>query len=235
MTLAIMQPYLFPYIGYYQLLNAVDRFVIYDDVTYIKQGWINRNNTLSNGQPLLFTMPLIDASSNRLIKDILVNDRLFEPWKVKFLRTLAQSYSKAPNVAKVVELVEQVLKQAPGRSISEVAGESLHIVHSYLKLNTELIRSSNQYGNNHLSGQQRVLDICRQEVATAYINPIGGQSLYDKEIFQFHGINLSFIKSRLVTYQQYKNNFVPWLSIIDVLMFNSADETRSLLNEYDLV
>jgi hypothetical protein len=235
MTLAIMQPYLFPYIGYYQLLDAVDRFVIYDDVTYIKQGWINRNNTLSNGQALLFTLPLIDASSNRLIRDIQVHDRLFEPWKGKFLRTLAQSYSKAPYVGKVVSLVEHVLEKAVGHSISEVALDSLLVVQQYLGLKTEMVPTSSHYGNTELSGQQRVLDICRREGATAYINPIGGQQLYDKDIFRAHGLELSFIQARKVPYKQFKNEFVPWLSILDVLMFNSVEETRDLLREYELV
>lgn len=235
MVLAIMQPYLFPYIGYYQLLDAVDRFVVYDDVTFIKQGWINRNNTLSNGQPLLFTLPLVDASSNRLIRDIVVHDRLFEPWKQKFLRTLTQSYRKAPYADAVVDLVGRVLEQAPGQSISSVARESLVAVSQYLGLNTDVVPTSSHYANHELTGQQRVLDICRREQASKYINPIGGQSLYDKETFRAHGLELEFIKSRLVPYRQFKNDFVPWLSIIDVLMFNSGEETRALLKEYDLV
>ncbi|RPD46906.1 hypothetical protein DNI29_12145 [Hymenobacter sediminis] len=235
MTLAIMQPYLFPYIGYYQLLGAVDRFVVYDDVTYIKQGWINRNNTLSNGQALLFTLPLIDASSNRLIRDIRVHDRLFEPWKGKFLRTLAQSYSKAPHVGQVVGLAEHVLEKAAGHSISEVALDSLTVVQQYLGLTTEVVPTSSHYNNAELSGQQRVLDICRREGATAYINPIGGQQLYDKDVFRTQGLELSFIQARKVPYRQFKNEFVPWLSILDVLMFNSVAETRDLLREYDLV
>jgi hypothetical protein len=235
MVLAIMQPYLFPYIGYYQLLGAVDRFVVYDDVTYIKQGWINRNTILSNGQPLMFTLPLADASSHRLIRDISVHDRLFMPWKEKFLRTLKQSYSKAPHVVTVTELVSQVLEQAPGQSISTVARESLSIVHRYLDLQTEIVATSSHYGNKNLSGQQRVLDICRRESAKTYVNPVGGQSLYDRDTFRSHGFNLSFITSNVTPYRQAKGGFIPGLSIIDVLMYNSIKQVHELLTHYSFI
>lgn len=235
MVVAIMQPYLFPYIGYYQLLSTVDKFIIYDDVTFIKQGWINRNQILSNGQPSLFTLPLTNTSSNKLIRDVYIHDKLFEPWKTKFLRTLSQSYSKAPHVAIVVELVSQVLEKAPGHSISEVARESLLIVHSYLGFQSDIIYTSGNYGNNDFSGQKRVVDICLREGATSYINPIGGQSLYDKETFAQQNLELSFIRPRPILYKQFKNNFYPWLSIVDVLMFNSIEDTRILMTRYDLV
>ena len=76
MTVAIMQPYLFPYIGYWQLIHAVDTFVIFDDVNYIKKGYINRNNILVNGQKQTFTLELMSASQNKLINDIDIGNNI---------------------------------------------------------------------------------------------------------------------------------------------------------------
>jgi len=232
MTIAIMQPYIFPYIGYFQLINTVDKFVIYDDVNFINKGWINRNNILVSGQAHLFTIPLKDASQNKLIYEVelAVND----PWKKKFLKTLQQSYLKAPNYQKVFLLIEEIVNFEAG-TIAELTFHALQKICGYMNITTEIVPSSSVYNNTELKAQDRILDICKQEKAIHYINPIGGMELYDKNKFEKDGIKLNFIKSTAGPYPQFKNAFVPWLSIIDILMFNDAESVDKLLKEFELI
>jgi len=231
MTIAIMQPYIFPYIGYFQLINAVDKFIIYDDVNFINKGFINRNNILVSGDRHLFTIPLKDASQNKLILEVALSD---DAWKKKFLKTIQQSYQKAPNYQKVFVLIEEIVN-LESVTINELILHSLRIICSYMNITTEIIPSSTIYNNTHLKSQNRIIDICKQEQASHYINPVGGMELYDKSIFEEEHIQLSFLKSVAGPYSQFKNAFVPWLSIIDVLMFNDAETIDRLLKEYELL
>jgi len=235
MKVAIMQPYFFPYIGYFQLVAAVNKFVIYDDVNFIKGGWINRNNILINKKSNLFTVPLIKASSNTLINDTKINLKFYNIWKVKFLRSLVQSYKKAPYFTDVYNLIENVLEINENDLISELAVNSIKNVIDYLQLETEFCKTSENYNNKTKIGQDRVLDICGIEKASQYINPIGGIELYSKNTFKENGIVLNFIKSKPIIYTQFDNDFSPWLSIIDVLMFNSVSEVNKMVNQYELV
>lgn len=232
MKLAIMQPYIFPYIGYFQLIKAVDKFVIYDDVNFINRGWINRNRILVNGKDSLFTIPLKEASQNKLINEIEVN--WDDAWKSKWLKTLEQSYKKAPYFQQVRPIIEQTLGQEK-TIFSEIIVENLKLINAYLGITTEIIPSSAIYQNIELKAQTRILDICLQEKANHYINPIGGIELYQKEVFEEKGMQLNFIKSKPVQYPQLKNDFVPWLSILDVLMFNSVEQIQTFLDSYELV
>lgn len=234
MKIAIMQPYIFPYTGYFQMISAVDKFVFYDDVNFIKQGWINRNKILVSGQDHLFTVPLSKATSFTLIKDTVVNEKLYEPWKIKFLQTLSQSYKRAPYFQPVYNLISEILNKSPG-SISELAIESIQSVSKYMNLKTQFIISSQSYQNRHLERQERLFDICRQENSLHYINLAGGQELYKKEDFLAQGIRLDFIKSLPLEYKQFTNPFVPYLSIIDLLMFNNPDEVSGLLTQYEFI
>ncbi|WP_128545210.1 WbqC family protein [Larkinella soli] len=232
MTIAIMQPYFLPYIGYLQLMNAVDKFIFYDDVAYINRGWVNRNRILVNGKDHLFTVPLRDASQNKRIRDIDLGD---DPkWRPKLLQTLAQSYRKAPFYNTVYPLLEKVVN-LEARTIADLVRESFSVLNDYLGIRTEIVPSSVIYQNEALKGQERILDICRQEKADRYINPIGGMEIYDRQRFTDEGIELFFIRSRRVEYPQFSNEFIPWLSIADILMFNEVDAVRKMLEEYDLI
>ncbi|WP_031526903.1 WbqC family protein [Dyadobacter crusticola] len=232
MTIAIMQPYIFPYIGYFQLINAVDKFIIYDDVNFINKGWINRNNILVSGKAHLFTIPLKDASQNKLINEVELLKT--EPWQKKLLKTIQQSYQKAPHYRKVFDLIEEIVN-LDVRTIYELTLHALTRTCAFMEIDTEIISSSTIYNNTHLKGQARILDICKQEGASHYINPIGGMELYDKSKFEGEGIKLDFIKSLPSPYIQFKNAFVPWLSIIDILMFNNPEEIRAQLKAYELI
>ena len=233
MTLAIMQPYFLPYIGYMQLMNAVDTFVLYDDVAFINRGWINRNRLLINGQEYLFTVPLKDASQNKRINEVRLAD---DPkWRGKLLKTIEQGYRKAPHYGMVMPLTEKIINFATD-SIAAIVHNSLVELNQYLGLTTRLVVSSSVYGNGQLRAQERILDICRQENATRYINPIGGMELYDKPTFTRAGIELNFIEAKRTDYPQLnRTDFIPWLSVLDALMFCDLPTVRAMLGEYELV
>lgn len=229
MKLAIMQPYLFPYLGYFQLIHAVDTFVVYDDVNFIKGGWINRNFILANGKKQLLTLPLKGASSNRLINQIEVGGR-----REKLLETLRQSYSKAPRFSKVFPLIEQILTSQEN-NLAKFLNNHLLQICDYLNIHTKWHISSDLKKETSLKGQDKVLAICEELGANHYINAPGGKDLYDRQAFERHGMKLSFTAPRPVSYCQLKKPFVANLSIVDVMMFNNKEQCTKLLTEYDLV
>lgn len=232
MRIAIMQPYLFPYIGYFQLIASVDKFIVYDDVNYINRGWINRNKILSNGLENLLVLPLEGASQNKLINEINIVDN--ESQVNKILKRINESYKKAPYFQMVYPVVEGLLKNKE-RNLSKFILQSLYTITEFLKIDTQIIPSSTIYRNSALKGQIRILDICQKEKASHYINPVGGMEIYSNQLFEDHRVELSFLKSNEIYYNQNGIEFIPWLSIIDVMMFNSVDTIKSYLTEYKLI
>lgn len=232
MKIAIMQPYIFPYIGYFQLINAADKFVIYDDVNFIKKGWINRNKILVNGKANLFTIPLRKSSQNKLIKEIEISLTLH--WKPKFLKTVESSYCKAPYFKDTFGIISSVIQNSE-LNISKFILNSLKSICNYLDIRTHIIESSAIYNNPNLKNQNKIIDICLKENADNYINPIGGLEIYSKQLFEDQGIKINFLKTKPIQYAQFDNNFIDSLSIIDVLMFNSKDRVKEILNEYELL
>lgn len=226
---AIMQPYFFPYIGYWQLINAVDEFVVYDDVNFIKGGWINRNNILSNGQKQLLTLPLSDASSFKKINEI----DIVESALAKILRKINYAYSKAQFFCEISPIIEKILNSS--KNIAQLNYNAIVEIVKYLEISTKILLSSNLSKNNELKAQNKVIDICKNLDANIYINAIGGVELYDKESFKSEGIELNFIKMKDIKYNQLSNQFVENLSIIDVLMFNSKEQINEMLNNYELM
>lgn len=236
MKLAITQPYMFPYLGYFQLVQVADRFIIYDDVNYIKKGWINRNYILLNSDKHRFTVPLQKVSQNRLIKETHINEHEYDRWKDTFIKIVVQNYAKAPNFDQAFSIIRSVLDNLKGTKISNLATKSIFEVVKYLDISTKILLSSNRmYNNKQLKGQNRIIDICVKENATQYFNLIGGQNLYDKTVFKENNLTLKFLKMKNIQYQQFNNNFVPSLSIIDVMMFNRKTECQELLNQYSLI
>lgn len=229
-----MQPYLFPYIGYFQLLAAVDRFVVYDDVTFIKQGWINRNRILINGEPSFFTVPLAHKSSAVAIRETAVSTAPeHRRWREKLLKSFDNAYRRAPHFTTTYPLLEDVILKTT-TNIAELAVDSIRAVAGCLGIATPLVETSSVFGNGHLHGEERVLDICRAERATRYINASGGRALYSRERFQAAGIELAFIEPQPIQYPQFGSPFVPWLSIIDVMMFNPVERVREFLRACDV-
>ena len=191
-----MQPYLFPYLGYFQLISAVDKFVVYDDVTFIKQGWVNRNYILLNGAKYLFTFPVKSISSNVLISETIVSKTPFN-WQYKLLQTINQAYKKAPFFEDVFPIVELIILESTDKSIANIATESIEAVMKYLSIQTDVQVSSSIYENDHLKRVDRVIDICTKENAITYVNAIGGQELYKQEAFSKSAMNLCFLKCKL--------------------------------------
>lgn len=227
-----MQPYVFPYIGYFQLINAVDKFIIYDDVNFIKQGWINRNRILVEGKEFLFAVPLKNQSSFELIKNTQISED--KKWRRRLIMTIEQSYAKAPFFSETINVINNIF-QSQTIFISQLAVISILETCNYLDINTEFVLSSAKYKNSFLKGQERILDICRRENARQYINPIGGTELYSKDEFKRNNIDMFFLRPRNIKYKQFDNAFIHGLSIIDVMMFNPRDKIKILLQEYDLV
>jgi hypothetical protein len=232
MKLAIMQPYIFPYIGYFQLIRTVDTFIILDDVNYINRGWINRNRIIVHGQEKIITVPLNEASQNKLISEIQISSD--EKWKGKLLKTIEYNYSRAPFFCKVFPIIKKIIHN-PDINLSSFILFSLKELTNYLLINTKIIPTSYTYNNAHLKAQDRILDICLKESATVYINLYGGIKLYSRDKFSIHNISLFFLKANNIKYRQYNNEFLPNLSIIDVMMFNSPEAISDLLSEYELI
>jgi len=229
-----MQPYIFPYIGYFQLIAAVDRFVIHDDVQWIKGGWINRNRILANGQPRYITLPIQNASSSLNINERELSSDA-ERHKKKILQRIHGAYRKAPYFNSVISLVSRCLA-CQQKNISRFAVNCLRECCNHIGLDTPFVLCSELDKDDQLRASDRVLEIIRVMKGRHYINPIGGTDLYEKKQFSEREVRLSFIKTRNVPYQQFQNPaFIPFLSIIDVMMFNSKEEIAVLLREYDLL
>lgn len=228
MRLAIMQPYFFPYLGYFQLIHAVDEFVLYDDVNFIKGGRINRNAILANGLAQRLTLATVGASSNRQIREVGVGAN-----RMTLLKTIRQNYSRAPCFAAAYPVVEEALAFQENNLARYLEG-GLRAVCGYLGLQPRWLRSSAVDKDTSLRGQDKVLAICTALGATHYINLPGGEALYDRDTFARRGISLSFLHPRPVTYPQFGTACVANLSIIDVMMFNDRAQCARLLQEYDL-
>ena len=229
--LAIMQPYFFPYLGYWQLIKAVDKFVIFDDVNYIMRGWVNRNQIRVQGETRYITVPLKDASQNRLISDINLHPDI--TWRGKLNKTIELNYKKSPFFSSVFPVLEKIIT-FPSESLTGYLCHQLQTLAEQLAIGTEFVHSE-AYANKVLSGSERILDICKRENASTYINAPGGKSLYDPTIFASQGIELRFLKMRSIAYPQRGSTFLANLSIMDVLMENGFERTRDYLLEFDLV
>ena len=232
MKLAIMQPYFFPYVGYWQLINAVDKYIIYDDVNFIKGGWINRNKILMNGEDKQINLQMHNASPNKLINEVEVLGNIV--YNKKLLKTLESNYGKAPYFSDAFPVINNIITLEE-KNLAKYLESSIRLVCKYLSINTEILVSSEIKKNNELRGQDKVIEICKILEADEYINAIGGQDIYSREDFDAQRILLRFLKTGKIIYRQLMNDFVPNLSIIDVMMFNSPEQIKELLEIYELI
>lgn len=233
MKIGIMQPYFIPYIGYWQLINAVDEFIVYDNIQYSKKGWINRNRILDRDKFELITLPLKKDSDYLDVKDRLLSDTWSKD-KVKVLNKLNNAYKKAPFFDDTFLLFENLINHE-SKNLFNYIFNSINTISKHLDIKTKLIISSTVSINHDLKSAEKVIELCKFEKANTYINPIGGVELYSKDHFLENNIELRFLKSDPISYHQFDNEFVPWLSIIDVMMFNSVEEIKCLLQKYTLV
>ncbi len=230
--IAVMQPYIFPYIGYFQLIKTADVFVFYNDVNFIVRGWINRNRILNNNNAYFFTIGCKKISQNKRICDTELYFK--QKQKIKLLNTIYHNYSRAPFFEPVYNIFKETINSSVSY-IDELAISSVKNICQFLSIKTVFKSSKNLYGNDDLKGPERLIDICLKEKKSEYINLIGAKNIYKKEYFIKRGIKLKFLKSNLCSYSQFKSPFVPMLSIIDVLMFNGSKKTKMLLSKYELI
>lgn len=232
MKVSIMQPYFFPYLGYWQMFNLVDKFVILDDVNYIKRGYINSNYILINGSAHKFTIPLDKPSQNKLINETKM--KFSENEKQSFLKMIRMAYSRAPYFDDTFLLLEKIIRQST-LDLTEFIFNSFVEVKEYLGLSTEILISSQINKDNSLRAEDRIIEINKRLGSDIYINAIGGQKLYDYEHFKKESIELNFIQMIPCKYTQFNNEFVPNLSFIDVLMFNCKEMVLEMLDKYELI
>lgn len=234
-SVALMQPYLFPYLGYFQLVNSVDEFIIYDNVQWIKGGWINRNRILGDdGTPEYITLPVKKDSYKKYINERFFSES-FESDKQAILERLREVYVSAPYFDSVYAMVESCFVDS-NMNAAKFIEHCLQTCCNFLEIETKLRTSSDLSLNTEsLRAQERVVSIVSCSGANRYINASGGRHLYDKDIFKQGGIELLFIEPRLLAYKQFGEPFIPGLSIIDVMMFNSQEQTKQLLESYELL
>ena len=232
MKVGIMQPYFFPYIGYFQLMNAVDEFVVYDNIEFTKKGWINRNRILVNGKDAFITISLKKNSDYLDIRDRYLADS-WPSDRVKMLNRIKESYRKAPQFDSAYPVVEKCLSCDDANLFNFILN-SLNRVKEYLGIRTPLLISSTIQIDHALKAENKVIAICKARKADTYVNPIGGIQLYIKDEFKNESIDLQFLKTDEFSYTQFGNGFIPWLSMLDVMMFNSKEDILKMLGLYIL-
>ena len=240
MKLGIMQPYFFPYIGYWQLMNAVDEYVLAEDVNYIKGGYINRNSILMNGAPSYFRIPVVKQSQNKMINEHEVG--LTEAEIDKMLLTIQSAYAKAPNFERVYALIKDVLDYGlteEGKNLAAFLANAIRRTAKALGIYTPIIRTTDDPSirlHNVYAKEHYVIAICKARNADEYYNAIGGRKLYFQDFFRENGMGLKFVHtSSDISYHQFGDEFIPNLSIIDVMMFCSEEQIKELLNAFTLV
>ena len=232
MFISIMQPYFFPYIGYFQLMASCDVFVVFDDVQYIQRGWVNRNRILVNGMPQWITLPVAKADHH-----LPINRRVYlleDPLTRRVRRRIEGAYRDAPYFEETMKVVDEVF----GCRDANVAAFNTHLllrIADRLGITTPVRLASAVRKCSTLSGQELVVGICASLGASGYINPIGGIGLYQPDRFRQQGLNLRFLQPRATSYSQFGSPHVGSLSIIDVMMFNDVAATKRILSAYELI
>ncbi len=232
--IAIMQPYFFPYIGYFQLIEKADVFVIYDEIKFTKKGWINRNRFLCQNKVNHFTLPLKKGSDYLNVSERFLSDD-WETERLKLLNKIKSAYLKAPFFEQTYMLFKQCLYY-DNKNLFDFIYNSVKLICNYLDINTEIKKSSELQIPNELKSVNKVKTICKRLQAKIYINPIGGIELYDKLDFLNDNLELLFLKARNISYLQFDNGFEPFLSILDVMMFNDVEKIKEMIkNEFEIL
>lgn len=233
MILGMMQPYFYPYLGYWQLMNAVDEYIIYDDVNFIKGGWIHRNRIKINGEPQYINLTIRKASQNKKINELELN--MDEKARLALLNKVRSAYGKAPYFKEAFEVFERTIRCEETNLAAFLAFCNREIA-KYLGITTPIYTCTELGLDNSLKFQDRILDICKSRGSTGYINAIGGRELYEHEPFDAIGCPISFLRMNDdIEYQQLgKGDYIQGLSILDVMMNNSQEEIHQMLERYTI-
>ena len=236
MKLAIMQPYFFPYVGYFSLMEYADRFVFFDTPQYISRGWVNRNRLMTAaGEPVYMTVPIRKMPRETAIMDIAIDQS--QDWKEKIYGQLSAYKKRAPRFKAVSGFVHDVLDGFEGDSLSALNIRGMKAVAAELGIDCAFDTFSEMelpIGEVH-APDEWALEISRAMKAEVYVNPPGGMEFFDKSKYDRAGIDLQYLQSNLKPYVQRVGKWVPGLSILDVMMFCGQDEIRDILNDYTIL
>jgi len=235
MKLGIMQPYFFPYLGYYALLKYVDKWIVFDTVQFIRHGWIERNRILKPTEGWQYiSVPLEKHSRDTLIKDIKIKNT--EDWKNKIIRQLDHYKKKAPYYNQVINFLQNIFSYNTD-SISLLNSYLLNKTCDYIGINFnyEIFSELNITIGSINDPGDWAFEISKAVGADCYINPPGGIELFDKKKFNNAMIDLNFLKINITEYNQSRKTFEPGLSIIDAMMFNSPSEISKMLDDFILI
>ena len=233
MKLAIMQPYFFPYVGYFSLMDYADYFISFDTAQYISHGWINRNRILSsNGEPIYMTVPIKKATRETAIKDIEIDNT--QDWKGKIFGQLTAYKRKAPKYKETTDVLYDILNSSDTTLLSRLNFHILKSIANYLGIECDFDEFSemNLAVSDVSEPDEWALNISKALGANEYVNPPGGITFFDKNMYDNAGIELKFLKSKLKPYIQRIGRWEPGLSIIDVMMFCDKDEILDILKDY---
>lgn len=232
MKLGLMQPYFYPFLGYWQLINMVDEYIIYDDVHYIKGGWINRNNIKIGTSAGMLGFSVSKASQNKIINELEIF--MTPENRERLMKKMYYAYARAPYSGEVLKLFEDAIYYDK-TNLAEFLNYSIRKTAEYMGIETPILSATELQLDHTHRGQQRIIDICHERGAGEYINSIGGKALYSNKDFEEAGLKIGFLKMDSdIVYPQGKGDFIPSLSILDVLMYNSRDEVRQMLNRYTI-
>jgi hypothetical protein len=224
--IGIMQPYFFPYIGYFQLINSVDEFFIYDEASFIKGGWIGRNRIMGSAEPFYINAALLGAGSNIEIFNVRLNSD--DRWRRKLEKSILNCYGKSLYFEESWGVIRNAI-YGHGGNIAEYNFQIIKKISDHLNISTNIVRSTTSVGNGELCAESRVIDLVRAAGGNVYVNSIGGVDLYDKESFLNNGIELRFLNS-LCT-----NDVSDYLSIIHQLMTIGKGAVMRKLNDYNFL
>ncbi len=234
-NVAIMQPYFFPYLGYFSLIKHVDRFILFDPVQYIRHGWIDRNRILKQGEGWLYIRVPLEPHSHRTpISEIRINNS--DPWKKRLMSQLATYKRIAPNYWRVVKLVSEAI-EGDHESVVSLNKATLEAICAFLGMpkSFEIFTAMHLEIEEPKAADEWALNICKAlGNVSEYWNPPGGKQFFDRSKYEAAGIELRFHTPSLPGYDQKRGSFEPGLSIIDALMFNSVEQVHQMLDQFDL-
>ena len=231
-TIAVMQPYLFPYLGYFQLIAAADVFVLGDDLQYVRSGWVNRNRILQSDQARLVTFPLKKDRFQLQINQRQLCDYFSEEAE-RLIHLIAEAYAEAPYFAQVMPLIERLIR-FPQQNVALYAEHAIREICTFLQIETPIMRSSDLILGHPADKQERVTRIAHTFEADTFMTPQGGSVIYDRDRFARNGLKVRFFRMDAVDYPQFGAPFVANLSIIDVLMFNCVEQVQQRLTQFQL-
>jgi hypothetical protein len=228
MIVSIMQPYFFPYLGYFQLIANSDIFVFFDDAQYIKRSFMNRNRILnSKGEVVWITLPVAYGNHTAGIMD---RTYVLKGKEVKrIIRSIKNAYRNAPEFDEFIPEFEAIMSYAQP-NVAEFNINLIKRVSNFMGLSPTFVRSSQISQTAGLWGQDRVIDMCRRLGATRYVNPFGGTALYDSASFRLHGVELEFLRPTIET----RLDRFPYLSIIHTLLTVSYEGLAEQLRRYEV-